>query len=128
MANCHLVCKSLIALECYQNQSCLSFLLILAFRYFDVLGIPEKSIQLYFEVENARIVLLFVNYVQNYVSLTMIIDAMHSASTVESAIIFCTLVDHVIGPMQNVMIYPTVDQRLSASPAQSLSLSQKAIS
>ncbi|KRZ08695.1 hypothetical protein T4B_5786 [Trichinella pseudospiralis] len=63
MANCHLVCKSLIALECYQNQSCLSFLLILAFRYFDVLGIPEKSIQLYFEVENARI---------NYVSLTMI--------------------------------------------------------
>ncbi|KRX99147.1 Unconventional myosin-Va [Trichinella pseudospiralis] len=45
--------------ECYQNQSCLPVLLILAFRYFDVLGIPEKSIQLYFEVENAITVLLF---------------------------------------------------------------------
>ncbi|KRX99148.1 Unconventional myosin-Va [Trichinella pseudospiralis] len=48
--------------ECYQNQSCLPVLLILAFRYFDVLGIPEKSIQLYFEVENAITVLLFVRF------------------------------------------------------------------
>ncbi|KRX81510.1 Unconventional myosin-Va, partial [Trichinella sp. T6] len=39
--------------ECYQNQTCLPVLLLLAFRYFDVLGIPEKSTQLYFEVENA---------------------------------------------------------------------------
>ncbi|KRX34201.1 hypothetical protein T09_7411 [Trichinella sp. T9] len=47
-------------------------------------------------------------------------------STVESAIVFFTLDDHAIGPLQNVIMYPTVDRRLSASPAQSLS--QKAIS
>ncbi|KRY13182.1 Unconventional myosin-Va [Trichinella patagoniensis] len=45
--------------ECYQNQTCLPVLLLLAFRYFDVLGIPEKSTQLYFEVENAITVFLF---------------------------------------------------------------------
>ncbi|KRX16530.1 Unconventional myosin-Va [Trichinella nelsoni] len=39
--------------ECYQNQTCLPVILLLAFRYYDVLGIPEKSTQLYFEVENA---------------------------------------------------------------------------
>ncbi|KRZ90736.1 hypothetical protein T08_6824, partial [Trichinella sp. T8] len=45
--------------ECYENQTCLPVLLLLAFRYFDVLGIPEKSTQLYFEVENAITVFLF---------------------------------------------------------------------
>ncbi|KRZ82165.1 hypothetical protein T08_2149 [Trichinella sp. T8] len=50
---------------------------------------------------------------------------MYSASTVDSAIVFCTLDDHAIGPLQNVIMYPTVDRRLSASPAQSVS--QKAI-
>ncbi|KRY30291.1 Unconventional myosin-Va [Trichinella spiralis] len=45
--------------ECYQNQTCLPVILLLAFRYYDVLGIPEKSTQLYFEVENAITVFLF---------------------------------------------------------------------
>ncbi|KRX78415.1 hypothetical protein T06_16803 [Trichinella sp. T6] len=38
---------------------------------------------------------------------------MYSASTVESAIVFCTLDDHAIGPLRNVIMYPTQTERLS---------------